>query len=123
MERKLKIAMVAACPFPVAQGSQVFIKQMSEALVKRGHQVHLICYQFGTHHEECNFTIPRITSYTRFRAGPSFQKPLLDFMLTLKLWQMVKREKIDIIHAHNYEALLAGFLVRKFIRFLKMLRS
>ena len=97
MERKLKIAMVAACPFPVAQGSQVFIKQMSEALVKRGHRVHLVCYHFGEQHEEFNFTIltihriPRLTSYSRFRAGPSFQKPFLYLML--KLIIMAGREK------------------------------
>jgi glycosyltransferase involved in cell wall biosynthesis len=115
MEKKLKIAMLAACPFPVAQGSQVYIEQMSTALAQRGHQVHLICYHFGTHDEEYNFTvhrIPRVTSYSRFRAGPSLQKPFLDLLLTIKLWQVVKKEKIDIIHAHNYEAPLAGFIVR-----------
>jgi len=116
MQRKLNIAMVAACPFSAAQGSQVYIQQMSEALVKRGHRVHLICYHFGEHHQKFNFEInriPRITSYYRFRAGPSFQKPLLDFMLFLKLWQVVKKEAIDIIHAHNYEAPLAGLLVKR----------
>jgi len=115
MEKKLKIAMVAACPFPVAQGSQVYIEQMSTALAQKGHQVHLVCYHFGTHDEEFNFTvhrIPRITSYARFRAGPSLQKPFLDLLLTIKLWQVIKKEKIDIIHAHNYEAPLAGFIVR-----------
>ncbi len=107
--------MIAACPFPVAQGSQVYIKQMTEALVKRGHHLHLVCYHFGTYHEEYNFTIhriPRLTTYSRYRAGPSLQKPFLDLMLSLKLWQVVKKEKIDIIHAHNYEAALAGLLVR-----------
>ena len=115
MQKKLKIAMVAACPFPVAQGSQVYIKQMCTALAQRGHQVHLVCYHFGTHDEEYNFTvhrIPRVTSYSRFRAGPSLQKPFLDLLLTMKLWQVIKKEKIDIIHAHNYEAPLAGFIVR-----------
>ena len=80
MVRKLKIAMVAAYPFPVAQGSQVFIKQMSKALVKRGHRVHLVCYHFGERHEAFNFTIhriPRITSYSRFREGPSLRKSVL----------------------------------------------
>ena len=57
--KKLAIAMIAACPFPVAQGSQVYIKQMTEALVKRGHHLHLVCYHFGTYHEEYNFTIHR----------------------------------------------------------------
>ena len=115
MQKKLKIAMVAACPFPVAQGSQVYIEQMCTALTQRGHQVHLVCYHFGTHDEEYNFTvhrIPRITNYARFRAGPSLQKPFLDFMLTIKLWQVIKKKKIDIIHAHNYEAPLAGFIAR-----------
>ena len=107
--------MVAACPFPVAQGSQVYIEQMCTALAKRGHQVHLVCYHFGTHEGKYNFTvhrIPRITKYSRFRAGPSLQKPFLDLLLTIKLWQVIKKEKIDIIHAHNYEAPLAGFIVR-----------
>jgi glycosyltransferase involved in cell wall biosynthesis len=115
MQKKIKIAMVAACPFPVAQGSQVYIEQMCTALAQRGHQVHLVCYHFGTHHKPYDFTIhriPRITGYSRFRAGPSLQKPFLDLLLTLKLWQVFKKEKIDIIHAHNYEAPLAGFIVR-----------
>jgi glycosyltransferase involved in cell wall biosynthesis len=107
--------MVAACPFPVAQGSQVYIEQMCTALAHRGHQVHLVCYHFGTYDKEYDFTIhriPRITGYSRFRAGPSLQKPFLDLLLTIKLWQVIKKEKIDIIHAHNYEAPLAGFIVR-----------
>ena len=115
MDKKLKIAMVAACPFPVAQGSQIYMQQMAHALAERGHQVHLVCYHFGAYHEEFNFTIhriPHITRYSRLRSGPSLQKILLDFMLTIKLWQVVTREKIDIIHAHNYEALCAALVVR-----------
>ncbi len=115
MEKKFRIAMVAACPFPVAQGSQVYIEQMCTALAQRGHQVHLVCYHFGRYEKEYDFTvhrIPRITDYSRSRAGPSLQKPFLDLLLTIKLWQVVKKEKIDIIHAHNYEAPLAGFIVR-----------
>jgi glycosyltransferase involved in cell wall biosynthesis len=116
MQEKLKIAMVAACPFPVAQGSQVYIEQMCTALAQRGHTVHLVCYHFGTQEKEYDFTIhriPRITGYSRFRAGPSLQKPFLDLLLTIKLWQVIKKEKIDIIHAHNYEAPLAGLIVRR----------
>jgi glycosyltransferase involved in cell wall biosynthesis len=56
--------------------------------------------------------IPGIIPYRRFRAGPDWRKPLLDVLLAVKLIQTVRRERIDIIHAHNYEAALAGFCAR-----------
>ena len=41
----LRIAMVAPCPFPTSQGTQVLIGQLAQALRKRGHQVHLVINQ------------------------------------------------------------------------------
>jgi glycosyltransferase involved in cell wall biosynthesis len=114
-KKALSIAMVAAQAFPTTQGTQVSIRQMSQALNELGHTVHVVCYHIGDPQPTRGFTIHRILpliKYSKFRAGPSLQKPFLDLLLTLKLYQVVKREKIDIIHAHNYEAPLAGFLVR-----------
>ena len=115
MDNHYRIAMVAACPFPSSQGSQVFIKQLSEALMNCGHFVHIVTYHFGENlnvsHLNIN-RIPTIAHYRKFRAGPSFNKPLLDIFLTLKLLRIVKKYQIDIIHAHNYEASISGCIVR-----------
>ena len=116
---KYTVAMVAACPFPTSQGSQVLIKGVSKALRRRGHKVHVVTY----HHSESGWgqepfahRIPTIPTYRKFRAGPSFQKPLLDLLLAMRTGQVVGRERIDLIHAHNYEGLVAGLLVRRMTR-------
>lgn len=114
--QRYRIAVVAACPFPTYQGSQVLIRQLSEALHQLGHEVHVVTYHFGeSANEPMHFQIHRITRlipYAKLRAGPSFRKPLLDLLLTARLLNVVNRYKIDIIHAHNYEALVVGFVVR-----------
>ena len=82
------IAMVCACPFPSSQGSQVFIKQLSEALHRRGHTVHVVTYHFGEDLETSGLAItriPRLLSYDKLRAGPSLKKPLLDLLLSARL--------------------------------------
>ena len=115
-KRTFKVAMIAACPFPTSQGSQVLIKGVSLALLRRGHRVHVIAY----HHSESAWgqgltvhRIPTIPTYRKYRAGPAFQKPLLDLLLALRTLQVVNREGIDLLHAHNYEGLAAGILVRR----------
>jgi glycosyltransferase involved in cell wall biosynthesis len=45
-------------------------------------------------------------------AGPSLEKILLDLLLLVKLCRVVWREKIEIIHAHNYEGALIGILAK-----------
>ncbi|RJP80605.1 MAG: glycosyltransferase family 1 protein [Candidatus Zixiibacteriota bacterium] len=111
----LNVAMVAACPFPTSQGSQVLIRELSEALVRRGHRVHVVTYHFGQD-LPCPgvviHRIPELFHYAKFRSGPEIRKPLLDLLLMRKLDQVVRRENIQVIHAHNYEAPVAAFPVR-----------
>lgn len=111
----LNIAMVAACPFPTSQGSQVLIRELSETLARRGHRVHVVTYHFGED-QDCRgvkiHRIPQIFPYRKFRSGPEIRKPILDLLLARKLDQVVREEKIQIIHAHNYEAPLAAVPAR-----------
>lgn len=108
--------MVAACPFPTSQGSQVLIRQLSETLHERGHELHLVTYHYGEPaNEPMHFHIHRILGfipYRKLRAGPSFRKPLLDLLLAIELMRVVRRYRIQIIHAHNYEGLAVGISVR-----------
>ena len=46
------------------------------------------------------------------RSGPSSEKFLLDFQLLGLLCRVIRRERIDIIHAHNYEGALVGVMAK-----------
>lgn len=110
-----RIALVAACPFPSPQGSQVFVGQMAERLAAAGHAVHLLTYGQGMeqvgrgyrHHR-----IARLPGDDSGRSGPNAAKPLLDAMLAWRLVRLVREERIDVVHAHNYEAAVASLVAR-----------
>ncbi|MGC8737354.1 MAG: glycosyltransferase family 4 protein [Candidatus Hydrogenedens sp.] len=112
----LKIAFVAGCPYPVPQGSQAFIRENALALQKRGHDIHLIVYGYGTNHSTDNFQIhrcPNILGENRTSAGPSIKKIWLDLLMVKTVQKVCHEQKIQVLFAHNYEgliiALLSGF--------------
>ncbi|HOM47584.1 MAG TPA: glycosyltransferase family 4 protein [Candidatus Hydrogenedentes bacterium] len=113
---KLRIAMVGACPFPAPQGSQVFMHYTADCLRRQGHEVHLVVYGYGVGEDPPDVPIHRavrVPFATKTEAGPSLAKPFQDATLALKLRQVVRKHKIQVVCAHNYEALLAALLVRK----------
>lgn len=115
----LRIAIIAACPFPTLQGSQVLIRQHAQEMAARGHDVHVVTYHLGTPEpiEGVNIhRIPNIPHYKRLRAGPSWAKPFLDLLLMIKLFFVARREGIDIFHAHNIEGVAAAWLVARLLR-------
>jgi glycosyltransferase involved in cell wall biosynthesis len=57
--------------------------------------------------------IPALGSYRNPRPGPTYVKlALLDPLLTIKLWQVLHRYPVDIIHAHHFESLLVAAVAR-----------
>ena len=115
----LRIAIVAACPFPTLQGSQVLIRQHAQAMAARGHIVHVVAYHLGLAEQVDGVQVHRIPAmpfYTRMRAGPSTGKPLLDALLAIKLLAVARRERIDLFHAHNIEGVLAAWPVARWLR-------
>ncbi|MFC2029898.1 glycosyltransferase family 4 protein [Chloroflexota bacterium] len=108
--------MVAASPFPYPQGSQVLISQLAAWLHGRGHSVSLVAYHHGIGLEPDGVAIHRIPSLPGIgsvAAGPSWQKPLLDPFIARELLRVVQRGETDLIHAHNFEGLLAALAVRR----------
>ena len=85
----MRIAMVAACPFPWPRGTPIRIHRMAEALGRRGHEVHVVTYNFGDAIPTPHMTVHRMPSpanYTRGEPGPTATKlALLDPLLTRKL--------------------------------------
>lgn len=110
------IAMVAACPFPANHGSAASIREMSDTLSEMGHHVHIVTYPTGQ--EEIRVRHARVHRTAPFRpesnakVGPSREKFLLDFKLLQLLCRVIRREHIDVIHAHNYEGALIGILAK-----------
>lgn len=114
--KPLRIAMVMGCPFPAAQGTQVLVEQMSRALENRGHHIHIVAYHFGDLHRSVEMTVHRakgFPGYHRIRSGPDWRKPILDWNLTRTLRKVVRDYDIQVIHAHNYEAPLSAYAVRR----------
>ncbi len=113
--KRYSVAMVAACPFPANYGTPGAIREMTETLAEMGHDVHIVTYPFGEDLSVGTARIWRVRSWGQSRkifVGPSFGKLLLDFLLIIQLCRVIWREHIDIIHAHNYEGALVGFIAK-----------
>lgn len=111
---KYKVAMVAACPFPANHGSAASIREMSEALVRLGHEIHVVTYPVSQDIPVSGVNIHRVNvPFLRpggVRIGPSLVKVVYDLFLVFELVRVIRHHKIDIIHAHNYEAAIAGWI-------------
>ena len=108
--------MVAACPFPSLRGSQALIREMSEALATKGHEVHVVTYPSAQHLAPVErMSIHRVRRLPFIGSAPppvGWQKAILDLALVWVLWRVVRRHRIDVIHAHNVEAPLVAYFVR-----------
>ncbi|MEA3365437.1 MAG: glycosyltransferase family 4 protein [Candidatus Hydrogenedentes bacterium] len=110
-----RVAMVAACPYPAPQGSQVLLRDTARALHEAGHTVHLVVYGHGVREAADDFPVhrcPSVPGYRKTSAGPSLGKPLADAFLVGALRRVVREEDIEVIHAHNYEGLLVALAAR-----------
>lgn len=111
-DRPLRVAMIAACPFPYPRGTPVRILRMAEALERRGHEVHVVTYHLGRELPDTRLRIhriPPIRSYTRVAPGPSPKKLfVLDPLLARELGRLLHERRFDVIHAHHYEGLLVA---------------
>jgi 1,2-diacylglycerol 3-alpha-glucosyltransferase len=110
------IAMVAACAFPANHGTPAAIKEMSEELARRGHSIRVVTYPLSHEIPITGVEIDRVAqvgSNRQVSVGPSYQRLAFDALLVFKLFQVVRRHKVEVIHAHNYEAALVGGFVGK----------
>ena len=112
----LGVAMVAACPFPANHGSPASIREMSAALARRGHRVHVVTYPMHEPLPVGEVTVHRVGGFLRKRpikVGPTYYKPLLDLLMVFALVRCIRRERLDVIHAHNYEGALIGYAAKR----------
>lgn len=112
MSDPLRIAMVAACPFPWPRGTPIRILRITEALVRRGHEVHVATYHLGQELPDPPFVVHRIRDvpgYRRTAPGPTLRKLVqLDPMLVRLLRRLHGEVRFDVVHAHHYEGVLVA---------------
>ncbi len=108
--------MVAACPFPFSRGTPIRVYRMAAALSQRGHEVDVVTYHLGERDSDAPFRIHRganLPTYRKTSPGPTYQKLiLLDPLLALKLRDLLRRQPVDVVHAHHYEGLLIAIAAR-----------
>lgn len=119
-EARLRIALVAACPFPLARGTPVRIQRMAEALAERGHDVHVITYHLGYGELPAQVHVHRMANlrfYRKRSPGPSPVKlAIVDPLLARRLRRTLREQPFDVIHAHHYEGLLVAAAARVGLR-------
>jgi glycosyltransferase involved in cell wall biosynthesis len=91
----MRVALVIAGPYPALRGSQVLVSHLARGLAARDHDVRVVTYG----------------ERRGLRPGPRPARVLLDAVLVARLWRVARRARVDVIHAHNYEAAIAGLLV------------
>ena len=114
--RPVRVVMVAACPFPANHGTPGAIRELALHLAELGHAVHVVTYpQYeeipvdGLHIHRVRVPFMKPGPIT---IGPSLERILYDALLIPKLVQVIRRHRIDVIHAHNYEATMAGAVAK-----------
>lgn len=112
MTPNFSVLHVAACPFPASRGTPVRILRLAEAIHSLGHRVEVVTYHLGDSEQGLPFPVHRIAPiafYNKMNPGPTYAKLLVvDFMLMLKVFDLARQNRYDVIHAHHYEGLLAA---------------
>lgn len=93
----MRVALVMAGPYPALRGSQVLVRHLAHGLEARGHAVHVVT--FG--------------GRLALRPEPCLARVALDVALVGRLWRVVRRQRVDVLHAHNYEGAIAGLVVAR----------
>lgn len=114
-QRKVRVGMLAACPFPANHGTPGSIREMSEAMADLGHDVHVVTYHFGEDIPVKGVRLHRIGSLTgesQVVVGPTVRRPLYDLQMIFKTLQVIKEHRLEVLHAHGYEAALVAWFCK-----------
>jgi N-acetyl-alpha-D-glucosaminyl L-malate synthase BshA len=84
--------------YPTYGGSGVIATELGKSLAKRGHSVHFISYALPMRLESFNDNVlyheVEISNY------PLFEFPLYTLSLSSKMVEVIKYEKLDLLHVH-----------------------
>ena len=112
-----KVLMIAPRPFFVDVGFSVQILEEYKALQQQGNDVILTCYHLGQ--EIKGVKVSRSINVPWYKdplKNVSFHYLYLDFLLLIHTYNVARRFKPDVIHAHIHEGGLIGIIVGKLLR-------
>ncbi len=118
-EPRLKICVIAACPFPANHGTPGSIRELVEATAERGHEVHVVTYHIGQDLPVRGAQVHRIANWIgeqKVVVGPTRYRPLYDFQMIFRTLGVIWRHDLDLIHAHGYESALVAACCRPFVQ-------
>jgi glycosyltransferase involved in cell wall biosynthesis len=114
----MRLALVLAAPFPLYQGSQVFVADQARALRTAGAATTLFCYGAGTGDDDPGLplvrTPPRLTP-GMLRSSIHPAKSVADAALAFSLARAQRRQRFDALLAHNSEAAAIALLARPWL--------
>jgi N-acetyl-alpha-D-glucosaminyl L-malate synthase BshA len=94
--RRTKLRLAVVC-YPTFGGSGVVATELGLALAARGHQVHVISTEFPARLRIVDgLTFHRVPVVTY----PLFQYPPYTLALATKVAQVIRQERLDLVHAH-----------------------
>jgi len=91
----MKIGIVC---YPTVGGSGVVATELGKALAEKGHEVHFITYEQPT---RLSFLTKNIFYHrVDIRSYPLFKYPPYELALASRMVEVVKNEKLDLLHVH-----------------------
>lgn len=123
----MKILVIAPTPFFADRGTHIRILEEALALERMGHEITIATYHIGrdiNSEVKTSVDLRRIRRwlfwYKKLEAGPDWQKLILDLMLIRKVFNLARKKRPDVIHAHLHEGVLIGWIVKKILFWRKM---
>lgn len=127
----MRIMMVTYGYPPVIGGAEQHIRNLSSELVKRGHEVSVVTmWHEGLPEFEIDQnvrvyrirgTVHRIAKIIFKEPGRVYSPPFFDPEMTMIMWNIVRKERPEIVHAHNW--LVHSFLPIKLISKAKLVET
>lgn len=97
LERMMNLKIGITC-YPTVGGSGVVATELGKLLAERGHKIHFITshipFRLNILHHNIYFHQVNVNQYS------VFQYPPYDIALASKMAEIIKREKLDILHVH-----------------------
>lgn len=123
MKRKLKIGITC---YPTVGGSGVVATELGKMLAEKGHEIHFITsslpFRLNRMYHNIYYHQVEVSQYS------VFQYPPYDIALASKMAEVIKREKLDLLHVHYAVphaicAILAKKMARKDIKIVTTLHG
>ncbi len=108
------VLVLAPTPYFSDRGCHIRIYEETKLIQRLGYTVQLVTYPLGRNVGDLKITrTAKLPWYRKTSAGPAWSKLILDLLLARRAYQLCKRERPVLIHAHLQESFWIGYLLKK----------